>query len=206
MAGTEWQTSKPSDKDKLSELATIVSSQRSQFDAVMQSQFYWADSTASAGIVRLSHASPGGWRGLYGPRSQVSDPGREGLVMLVSDESRMLVFMSGTSYCFASDRIVLGKTFTATPGSDTRMVVDSGKTTLGAAGDYRVPFNVQYTGQAPEVLVQAIERDTDARPFFNTTITSVGSSSFSCNVAQLTGSNPSSCSIYWRSEGTMALV
>lgn len=103
---TVWNLNKPDDNDPLSELDSVVSNQRTAFEERIETHFHWSDATEKAGFMKQSFTTPSGARVFYGPRSEVSYPG-DGAGMIVSDESRLLLFHSGGSILAGSSRAPL---------------------------------------------------------------------------------------------------
>lgn len=214
-----WRTDKPGDADKFSEFPATFRSQKSSLRSGLENTtFHWNDSSASAGQLRHSVSTTGAARAFYAARSEVSDPERYGTMMIVSDESRALLFNSTQSVCVGSNKayhaVVAGGT-KAQP-EDQRRVVAFGVEDLGAEGASRISLGL-LNGSAltyattgfigVPVVVQASADDGISGNSYLCTVFSLGSSSFSVYNRYIgPGADPGTCRIFWRSCGTVTVV
>ncbi|KKK70474.1 hypothetical protein LCGC14_2923640, partial [marine sediment metagenome] len=94
---TVWSVDRPRNRDQLQQLTSTVSTQKTAFEERIERHFEWSGSTISAGLILRSATTPGAARMFFGPRSEVSQPSKNGVGMIVSDESRLIWFNSGQS-------------------------------------------------------------------------------------------------------------
>ena len=202
-----WSLDKPANDDVLQEITSVVSEQKTTFEGRIERHFDWSDSTISAGLVSRSSTTPGSARMLFGPRSEVSQPSKDGIGMIVSDESRLIWFNSGQSSYVGGQgaMLVINPAMTATVAHDgVRWVSDHGTfTTSGSDAEERVSMNVTYLSNA--ITVQVTNSGDNSGASFAIAVTSLGSSSFSLGHEYVgPGAQPAG-EIHWRSLGTIAL-
>ena len=202
-----WSLDKPANDDVLQELTSVVSSQKATFEDRIERHFDWSDSTVSAGLVSRSSTTPGSARMFYGPRSEVSSPSKDGIGMIVSDESRLIWFNSAQSSYVGGQgaMIVINPANAATSANDgTRWVADHGVfTTSGSDAEEKVAMNVTYLANA--ITVQVTNSGDNSGASFAIAVTSLGSSSFSLGHEYVgPGAQPAG-EVHWRSLGTIAL-
>ena len=202
-----WSLDKPADNDPLTEITSVVSEQKTTFEDRIERHFDWSDSTISAGLVSRSSTTPGSARMLFGPRSAVSQPAKDGIGMVVSDESRLIWFNSANSSYVGGANAMLVENPHLHPGSvsnGARWVVDHGVFLQGSAdAEERVPMNVFYFSNA--IAIQVTNSGTNSGASFAIGVTSVGSSSFSLGHEYLGPGAAVAGEVHWRSLGTIAL-
>lgn len=203
-----WRLGKPADSDPLLEITSVVSEQRATFEDRIERHFDWSDSTVSAGLVSRSSTTPGSARMLFGPRSAVSQPSKDGVGMIVSDESRLVWFNSGQSSYVGGQGalLVVNPAMSSTANHDgVRWVADHGVfTTSSSDAEERVAFNVTYN-PANAITVQVTNSGANSGASFAIAVTSLGSSSFSLGHEYLGPGSVGASEIHWRSLGTVAL-
>ncbi|KKL51916.1 hypothetical protein LCGC14_2290690, partial [marine sediment metagenome] len=152
-----WSLDKPANDDPLQELTSVVSEQKTTFEDRIEQHFNWSGSTVSAGLVSRSSTTPGSARMFYGTRSEVSQPVKDGVGMIVSDESRLIWFNSEQSSYVGGQgaMLVVNPAMSALGGTDgVRWVADHGVfVTSTADGERKVSFNVTYLANAVTVNV-----------------------------------------------------
>ena len=202
-----WSLDKPRDDDPLQELTSVVSEQRATFEGRIEKHFDWSGSTVSAGLVSDSATTPGSARMFFGPRSAVSQPAKDGVGMIVSDESRFIWFNSGQSSYVGGQGAMLVTNPQLSPEisqDGARWVADHGVfTTSGSDAEERVAFNVTYLANA--VTVQVTNSGTASGASFAVAATSLGSSSFSLGHEYLGPGAVGASEVHWRSLGTVSL-
>ena len=203
-----WSLDKPANDDILQEITSVVSEQKTTFEGRIERHFDWSDSTISAGLVSRSSTTPGSARMLFGPRSEVSQPAKDGIGMIVSDESRLIWFNSDQSSYVGGQgaMLVINPRLGGLVDNDgVRWVSDHGTfTTSGSDAEERVPFNVTYD-PANAITVQVTNSGDNSGASFAIAVTSLGSSSFSLGHEYVgPGAQPAG-EIHWRSLGTVAL-
>lgn len=202
-----WSQDKPANNDILQELTSVVSGQKATFEDRIERHFHWSDSTISAGAVILSATTPGSARMFFGPRSEVSQPSKDGVGMVVSDESRLIWFNSGQSSYVGGQgaMLVINPAMTATAAHDgVRWVSDHGVFTTSAAdAEEKVAMNVTYASNA--ITVQVTNSGANSGASFGIAVTSLGSSSFSLGHEYLGAGAVVAGEVHWRSLGTVAL-
>ena len=198
---------KPRNDDPLQELTSVVSQQKTTFEDRIELHFNWSSSTISAGLVSRSSTTPGSARMLFGPRSAVSQPSKDGIGMIVSDESRLIWFNSGQSSYVGGQGSMLVENpelHALSTSNGARWVADHGVfTTSGSDAEERVALNVTYLANA--VAVQVTNSGTASGASFAIGVTSVGSSSFSLGHEYLGPGGAVAGEVNWRSLGTVAL-
>lgn len=202
-----WSVDKPADNDPLQELTSVVSEQRSTFEDRIEQHFDWSNSTVSAGLILRSATTPSAVRAYFGPRSEVSTPGKDGVGMIVSDESRLIWFNSGDSSYVGGQGAMLMENpalYGLSTNDGARWVADHGVfTTTNTDAEERVSMNVTYLSNA--VMVQVTNSGNNSGGSFSVAATSLGSSSFSLGHEYLaTGGIPAG-EVHWRSLGTVSL-
>jgi hypothetical protein len=215
MANINWRSDKPDSKDKVKDLPGIIRSQKSSLDAALQQTMYWSDSVASGGVIRPSTTTPGTARLGYGLRSAVSDPGFNATGMIVSDESRVVVFDSGQSCVIGGDRVSVNRLYEVGDAdswiSNSRVLVQASAVTdfiLGVpVNTKKITFDTAYS--APPTI-QLTSSDTDGKSCASYTVSvaseSPNASHFTIWVSYLhAGSDPNASLVYWRSVGTVDL-
>lgn len=202
-----WSLDKPADNDPLAELTSVVSEQKNTFEDRIERHFDWSDSTASAGLVSRSSSTPGSARMFFGPRSEVSQPAKNSVGMIVSDESRLIWFNSEQSSYVGGQGAMLVENPAingASANDGSRWVADHGVfTTSSSDADQRVALNVTYLANA--VTIQVTNSGTASAASFGIAVTSVGSSSFSLGHEYLGPGGVVAGEVHWRSLGTVAL-
>ncbi len=202
-----WSVDKPSDNDPLTEITSVVSEQKNTFEGRIELHFDWSDSTISAGLVSRSSTTPGSARMLFGLRSSVSQPTKDGIGMIVSDESRLIWFNSAQSSYVGGQgaMLVINPAMTATSAHDgVRWVADHGVfTTSNADAIERVSINATYLSNA--VAIQVTNSGSNSGASFAVAVTSLGSSSFSLGHEYLGPGGVVASEVHWRSLGTVAL-
>jgi hypothetical protein len=203
MAEISWNEEKPKRNDFLRELAEVVRSNKTALRAALEETFYWNDSQDSGGLLRVSTSTPGSARVFFGARSTVSHPGRDGTMMFVSDESRLLIFVDSTlSVPIGSSKAYVHKDASLVAAGG-RTVVDSGVATLGAESLDNVDFNVTYS-IAPDVVITPSSSDANSAASYVCSIATVSGSGFSIyNRYVGPGADPSASNVLWRSIGTV---
>ena len=208
MSSIKWSQDKPSQNDLLSELAGVVRSNKTALRAALEEVFHWNDSQESGGLLRVHSAvTPGGARAFFGTRSQVSHPGRDGTMMFVSDESRLLIFSNSShSVVIGSTAAYVHKDASLSAAAPSRTVVDSGIAVLGAESVDNVTFNVTYS-IAPDVILTPSSSDADSAASYILSIASINGSGFTVyNRYVGPGSDPNASNVLWRSIGTVDTV
>ncbi len=202
-----WSLDKPANDDVLQELTSVVSEQKTTFEDRIERHFDWSDSTVSAGLVSRSSTTPGSARMFYGPRSEVSQPSKDGVGMIVSDESRLIFFNSAqSSYVGGQGATLLTNPIMGNATADgSRYVADHGVfTTSGSDAEERVALNVTYE-PTNAVIVQVTNSGTASAASFGIAVTSLGTSSFSLEHAYVGPGAAVAGEVHWRSLGTIAL-
>ena len=205
---TLWSVDKPADNDPLQEITSIVSEQKTTFEDRIERHFDWSDSTVSAGLVSRSSTTPGSARMFFGPRSAVSQPTKDGVGMIVSDESRLIWFNSAQSSYVGGQGAMLVENpalYAMSPNDGARWVVDHGVfTTTNSDTIERVALNVTYN-PANAFSVQVTNSGTGSAASFGVAVSSLGSSSFSLWHIHHGPGAPVAGEVNWRSLGTVAL-
>ncbi|KKN17317.1 hypothetical protein LCGC14_0967060 [marine sediment metagenome] len=204
---TLWSLDKPADDDPLQEITSVVSEQKATFESRIERHFDWSSSTVSAGLILRSATTPGAARMLFGARSAVSQPTKDGIGMIVSDESRLIWFNSEQSSYVGGQGAMLVENPAlagATTNDGSRWVADHGVfTTSSSNAEERVAMNVTYLANA--ATIQVTNSGTDSAASFAIAVTSVGSSSFSLGHEYLGPGANVGGEIHWRSLGTISL-
>ena len=202
-----WSVDKPANTDPLQEITSVVSEQRTAFEGRIERHFDWSSSTISAGLILRSATTPGAARMFFGPRSEVSQPSKNGVGMIVSDESRLIWFNSAQSSYVGGQGAMLVENpalYGATTNDGARWVADHGVFTTSAAdAAERVAMNVTYLSNA--VMVQITSSGDNSGASFGIAVTSVGSSSFSLGHEYVGPGSVIAGEVHWRSLGTVAL-
>lgn len=205
----QWDETSPTGGSYLSDLGAKWRSVKSSVDSVMQQHFYWSDSTSSAGEPRFSTTTPGSCRAYIGDRSTVSHPGRDGSLMYVSDETRLLVFTpSAESVVVSSQAAIAGfRSTTYTALANCRWLVQRSTATL-ATGDNKVDFPTAYAVAPLVFLAPSAGTSVSAASYIYGIFAGGGDekSGFSVSAQYIHGgADPDDATIYWYSEGTVAL-
>lgn len=202
-----WDTSRPRDTSRLSELDDLQRSDKSTFDEWAQTFVWWGDSTQSAGFVRPSSSTTQAvHRAFYGSRSQVSYPGRDGHMMVVSDESRLLVFHSNRSTIVGGSRMMLWNPSGGGIPASWSVWISSGSSVINAAeGEHRIPFGVEFA-RAPRVFVTAVSGEPASYLSYVVSVSSrvdaINTSQFSASVDYVgPGTDPEDCVVHWIASG-----
>ena len=202
-----WGVGSPRNRDQLRQLTSTVSTQKAAFEERIERHFVWSSSTVSAGLVKLSTTTPGAARMFFGPRSEVSQPSKNGIGMIVSDESRLIFFNSDQSSYVGGQGAMLVENpalYGATANDGARWVADHGVfTTISIDGTERVAFNVTY-GAAP-VSVQITNSGDNSGASFAIAVTDIDVSSFSLGHEYVGPGSSVAGEVHWRSLGTVAL-
>ena len=204
---TVWSVDRPRNRDQLQQLTSTVSTQKTAFEERIERHFNWSDSTVSAGLAKLSTTTPGGARMFFGPRSAVSQPSKDGVGMIVSDESRLIFFNSAqSSYVGGQGALLVENPALLTSGANdgARWVADHGTfTTSSSDAEEKVSLNVTYLANA--VAVGITNSGTGSAASFAIAVNSLGSSSFSLAHEHVGPGAAVAGAIHWRSLGTVAL-
>ncbi len=204
---TVWSVDRPRNRDQLQQLTSTVSTQKTAFEERIERHFDWSDSTISAGQVSRSSTTPGAARMFFGPRSEVSQPSKNGVGMIVSDESRLIFFNSEqSSYVGGQGAMLVENPALLTSGANdgARWVADHGVFTTGSGdAERKVSFNVTYLANA--VAVGITNSGTGSAASFAIAVNSLGSSSFSLAHEHVGPGAAVAGAIHWRSLGTVAL-
>ena len=204
---TVWSVDRPRNRDQLQQLTSTVSTQKTTFEERIERHFDWSDSTISAGQVSRSSTTPGAARMFFGPRSEVSQPSKDGVGMIVSDESRLIFFNSAqSSYVGGQGALLVDNPALFGPGTNdgARWVADHGTfTTSNANAEEKVSLNVTYAANA--LMVQVTNSGTDSAASFAIAVTDIGTSSFSISHEYVGPGAAVAGAIHWRSLGTVAL-
>ncbi len=204
---TVWSIDRPRNRDRLVELTSTVSTQKTAFEERIERHFDWSGSTVSAGLVLRSSTTPGAARMFFGPRSEVSQPSKDGVGMIVSDESRLIWFNSAQSSYVGGQGAMLveNPAIYGLGGTDgARWVADHGVFTTGSGdGERKVGFSVTYAANA--FTVQVTNSGTASAASFAIAVTDLGSSSFSLAHEYVGPGAAVVGQIHWRSLGTVAL-
>jgi len=203
-----WLEKKPEPGDiPNADLASLLTSNKQAFDGAVGKHFFWTESSgASAGIPRLSDGSfgPGSARAFFIPQSQVSSAAsRDALLAVTSNTSRLFALTSTASALVGSkNAVVSGAPSAATITAGCRMLVQSGSS--GGLTQAGSPWVFTYPTAyvvAPVVFLSTAYSIATAPLIPALDGTSPSATTFGVSV---TGSG-SSCSLYWRSEGTVPL-
>lgn len=202
-----FNLNRPADLDFVSDTPEILRSVKSAISSILSQHFFWTDNSGtSAGEPRYAPTSakvPGTARAYYGPRSAVSNPGRPGTMMVVSDESKLVVFDSSGS------AVIGGINHGGVAGvrsANCRWVVATGSAYTNNAGNSfisKIAFGVTY--DVPPVVTVSASTDWTATgkriiPSISTIITT---SHFSAGI-QCGDGNFSAGTILWHSVGTVS--
>lgn len=204
MAILNWRPSLPRSSDYIKNLAQVVRSNKTALRTAMEEHFYWdvVGGTRTHGEPKRSTSTPGSARAFYGPRSEVSDPGRDGTLMVVSDESRVIAFQSGSSAVVGSYKaLISGGTVTSTANS--RVVTAMGTVDPADNSDLTVKYGVTY-GSPPIVIATPSAQAAGSIGSYSLAIWDIGTSSFSYQMTYVGPGSPSFDGRFiWRSSGTV---
>ena len=216
MANILWNENFPRNADRVNTLSTRWPSIKTAVRTAMEQHFHWSDSTSSAGEPRLpvgvpSDTSPGGARFYYGARSAFSNPDRLGAAMIVSDESRLVFFISADSISIGGDQqIVAFQANDHGTGFDVRLnskMVSFSRTAIVSQGLNRETFTAFATEgseTAPDVFLTPGASDTASAASYRMSITEVGFSSVSVDVDYIgPGSDPATARAFITSIGSV---
>jgi len=204
MSFIPWNDEKPRPNDQFKELPSIIRSNKSSLDSILQKHFYWSDTVASGGIPRESTTVPGNARAFYGARSTVSDPGYDGALFVVSDESRVLATLSSNSVLVGSSRALSYGTTLGSSAVNSRWVTATGVEDIGAATDQKISFGVTYDTAPVGVWATASAQAAASIGSYVVSVNTIGTSTFSAQMAYVGPGAPSFAGrFYWRSVGTV---
>lgn len=209
-----WNASRPRDSEGINEITETMTSNRSGLDSGLRTHFHWSNQTVAAGSVQTSQFT-GTARFQYLPRSLVSFPGQEGSGQIVSDESRVGIFLGESFVPIGSKRAIHGLNEGVVDGTtaqilglplNTYNLVQSGRADTDASGDVTVTFDQAYDG-IPRVLAQAsASAPRSEGSYILTTLNSITAADVDFNVVYAgPGADPDEGRIYWRSVGTVTL-
>lgn len=200
-----WNEKSPKANDPLNELAGIIRSAKSTLDAGLQHAFYWSDSTASAGVPRLS-AVTGTARAFDAGASALSssDTGR---LYYENSGQRLYVLTPNASSESGMQRVGSARALVYWASSATvtanRYILSQIGSDLGnGAGEYSVTFPIAYA-TTPQIRV-TVAGTVDE--FYDAVIDSSTTTGFTYDLTFITlGPDPNSGGVYWIAEGEAAL-
>ncbi len=158
----------PKNSSRVNEMGNPVRSNRSALDEIIQTHFNWSNDTANTGAPNSSASTANSLaRFYYGPRSELSYPGRDGSGMIISDESRAVVFSSSNSYVIGGQRamhhVSSATIIGTTPGFGglegyKQLTIHGQETTANATAneEFAVTFGTTFGG-LPHVIVSNID-------------------------------------------------
>jgi len=214
MADIFWNETFPRNVDRVNTLSDRWPSIKTAVRSAMEQHFHWSDSTSSAGEPTLpvgvpSATSPGGARFYYGARSAFSNPDRLAAGMIVSDESRLVMFISADSISIGGDQqIVAFQANDHGSGFDVRlnskMVSHHVINAAVSQGLNRVNFSLFFGGDtAPDVFLTPGSSDTASAASYRMSIISVSNSNMTVDVDYIgPGADPGTATAHIYSIGT----
>lgn len=207
-----WNPLKPSATDPLSEFPSALSNNKIAVRDALEAHFFWRESSGnSAGIPRLSNGSfgPGSARAYFCLQSQVSSPAaptraQSGRLAVTSDTSRFFAIHSGGSSLLGGKNMVMS--FGSSIGTivnGTRWLVQSGSSAglNGTGTNYIIAFPTAYAATAP--FLQLVSAGSNVTDHYVPLLLASTSTNFTVATVGLGSLN--STTVYWRSEGTVAL-
>lgn len=216
MANINWDENFPRDTDRVDTLSSRWPSIKTAFRSAIEQHFHWSDSTSSAGEPRLpigvpSATSPGGARFYYGVRSAFSHPDRVGAGMIISDESRLVAFISSDSVSVGGDQqIVAFQANDHGSGFDVRLnskMVSFHRAVAVSQGLNNVTFSVfdaAGSETAPDVFLTAGATDTASAASYRMSVTAVNASGATVDVDYIhSGADPGTAEANIYSLGTL---
>lgn len=218
MANISWNENRPRNADRVNALSTRWPSIKTAFRLAMEEHFHWSDSTSSAGELRLpigvpSATSPGSARFYYGLRSEFSNPDRVGAAMVISDESRLVAFVSSDSISLGGDQQILAfQANSQGSGFDVRFnskMVSFHTVSTVAQGLSNVTFPGAFADTsetAPDVFLTAGAAGVQSAASYRMSITAVNASGVTIDVDYIhSGADPGRAEANIYSIGTLPL-
>lgn len=199
-----WVESTPLSTDRLGDLGHRIRSNKTALRVGLDKHFFWEDSSgASAGVPRLSlNTGPGSARGFYGTASQVS-AWRDGALMVTSDTSRLHGLTSASSALLGAIN-ALTYYSSATITQNSRVLPQTGLTTVSSAGTVSVTFGTAYG--APPLSVSLVGSLPSTQGEFTYGLGPSTTTGFVVRVAYVgVGADSGQAQFQWLSLGTVAL-
>lgn len=206
-----WRETKPTNTDPLDEFPSLLTGQAVAFRQAIEKHSYWTDASgASAGIPRLSDGSPGpgSARAFYAPASSLSTAlsatkALAGRLFVTSDTHRLYAYTSTATLQLGAENLIAyyGASY-ATITAGTRILTQSSNTSIPINSRVTVAFPTPY---AVTPTLQVTAGSTLTTDLFHASVFASTATNVTLVVNRVFGSSATTCTVWWRSHGTVAL-